>query len=196
MNVIIDTGCANISSLKFAVERITKDVIVSENPDVIKDAARVFLPGVGSAGFAMDELEKRGLVPVIQSLTQPVLGICLGMQLLMTHSSEGDRACLNLIPGQVSELEAEGLRLPHMGWNTLVETTDHPLFKGIPENEYFYFVHSYAVETGEYTLSGCDYGNRFSAAVGSKNFLGVQFHPERSGPMGSAILKNFLEMSP
>jgi len=195
VNVIIDTGCANISSLKFAVERITKDVIVSEKPEVIQAATRVFLPGVGSAGYAMDELEKRGLVPVIQSLTQPVLGICLGMQLLMAHSSEGDRECLGLIPGQVSELKAEGLRLPHMGWNTLVDTQDHPLFMDIPDNEYFYFVHSFAVEPGAYTLSGCDYGSLFSAAVGSNNFYGVQFHPERSGPMGARILKNFLEMS-
>lgn len=194
MSVIIDTGCANISSLKFALERLTGSVIVSDKPETILSADRVFLPGVGTANYAMGILEQKGLSQVIQKLTQPVLGICLGMQMLTTSSSEGDTGCLNLIPGDVRGLKAQGLRLPHMGWNTLAEIVDHPLFQGIPKDEYFYFVHSYAAGLSEWTIASCEYGNRFSAALAHKNFMGVQFHPERSGQRGSQLLKNFLEL--
>lgn len=194
MSVIVDTSCANISSLKFALERISEDVQVSADPAVIQSADHVFLPGVGSAGFAMEALVQKELITTIKGLTQPVLGICLGMQLLMSRSAEGDTACLDIIPGEVAELDAEGLRLPHMGWNTLSDQESHPLFKGISKEEYFYFVHSFGVETGPHTLASCEYGSSFSAAVGYKNFLGVQFHPERSGLKGSQILRNFLEL--
>jgi len=194
LSVIIDTGCANISSLKFALERLTGSVIVSDKPETILSADRVFLPGVGTANYAMGILEQKGLSQVIQKLTQPVLGICLGMQMLTTSSSEGDTGCLNLIPGDVRGLKAQGLRLPHMGWNTLAEIVDHPLFQGIPKDEYFYFVHSYAAGLSEWTIASCEYGNRFSAALAHKNFMGVQFHPERSGQTGSQLLKNFLEL--
>jgi len=194
LSVIIDTGCANISSLKFALERLTGSVIVSDKPETILSADRVFLPGVGTANYAMGILEQKGLSQVIQKLTQPVLGICLGMQMLTTSSSEGDTGCLNLIPGDVRGLKAQGLRLPHMGWNTLAEIVDHPLFQGIPKDEYFYFVHSYAAGLSEWTIASCEYGNRFSAALAHKNFMGVQFHPERSGQRGSQLLKNFLEL--
>ena len=192
MNVIIDTGCANISSLKFAVERLTPEVLVSADPDQIRAAERVLLPGVGSAGFAMDALQARGLVPVIRSLTQPVLGICLGMQLLLSHSTEGATDCLDIIPGEVIALDAPGLRLPHMGWNTVHTLSEHPLFEDIPDDEYFYFVHSFGLGIGEDTLAEYQYGNPFSAALARGNFMGVQFHPERSGKMGSRLLKNFL----
>ncbi len=194
MNVIIDTGCANLTSLKFAVQRLTQDVLVSNNPGTINSADRIFLPGVGSAQYAMGILEEKGLVPVIQKLTQPVLGICLGMQLLTSSSSEGDMACLDLIPGDVKGLESQGLRLPHMGWNTLAECADHPLLYGINLDMYFYFVHSYGVGLSETTIAQCEYGSRFSAAVAHKNFMGVQFHPERSSTAGARLLKNFLEI--
>jgi len=194
LSVIIDTGCANISSLKFALERLTGSVIVSDKPETILSADRVFLPGVGTANYAMGILEQKGLSQVIQKLTQPVLGICLGMQMLTTSSSEGDTGCLNLIPGDVRGLKAQGLRLPHMGWNTLAEIVDHPLFQGIPKDEYFYFVHNYAAGLSQWTIASCEYGNRFSAALAHKNFMGVQFHPERSGQTGSQLLKNFLEL--
>ena len=194
MSVIIDTGCANISSLKFALERLTGSVHVTDKPESILTADRVFLPGVGTANYAMSILEQKGLSQVIQKLTQPVLGICLGMQMLTTSSSEGNTGCLNLIPGEVRGLQAQGLRLPHMGWNTLAEVADHPLFSGIPKDEYFYFVHSYAAGLSQWTIASCEYGNRFSAALAHKNFMGVQFHPERSGQRGSHLLKNFLEL--
>lgn len=194
MSVIIDTGCANINSLKFALERLTRDVQVSADPDVIRSAERVFLPGVGSAGFAMAALGQKGLIPIIQALTQPVLGICLGMQLLMAQSSEGPTACLDIILGEVTALESQGRRLPHMGWNTISSESDHPLLRGITADEYFYFVHSFAVGLGAWTLATGQYGTSFTTVLAQKNFLGVQFHPERSGSMGARILKNFLEL--
>jgi glutamine amidotransferase len=194
VSVIIDTGCANLTSLKFAVERLTRNVVVSSDPGTINSADRVFLPGVGSAKYAMGVLESRGLTPVIQNLIQPVLGICLGMQMLTSSSSEGDTACLNLVPGQVKGLDSDGLRLPHMGWNTLTNIADHPLFHGINEDMYFYFVHSYAVGPSDLSIALCEYGSPFSAGIASNNFMGVQFHPERSSLAGANILKNFLEI--
>jgi len=194
VSVIIDTGCANLTSLKFAVERLTNDVVISSDPETISSADRVFLPGVGSAQYAMGVLEERDLIDVIQNLTQPVLGICLGMQMLTSRSSEGDIACLDLVPGEVKGLQSQGLRLPHMGWNTLAECTDHPLLHGINEEMYFYFVHTYGVGVSDTSIAQCEYGSRFSAAIAYKNFLGVQFHPERSSAAGSQLLKNFLEI--
>ncbi|MCF7826181.1 MAG: imidazole glycerol phosphate synthase subunit HisH, partial [Candidatus Marinimicrobia bacterium] len=126
--------------------------------------------------------------------TQPVLGICLGMQMLTSSSSEGDTACLDLIPGHVKALESKGLRLPHMGWNTLTEFADHPLLYGLNPQMYFYFVHSYGVGLSETSIAQCEYGSHFSAAIAYHNFMGVQFHPERSSAAGSQLLKNFLEL--
>ncbi len=194
MNVIIDTACANLTSLKYAVDRLTDDVLVSDDPVVINSAERVFLPGVGSAQYAMTILEEKRLIPVIQNLSQPVLGICLGMQMLTASSSEGEIACLDVIPGQVKGLDSDGLRLPHMGWNTLTDIADHALFHGIDEDMYFYFVHSYAVGPSGSSAALCEYGNLFSASIASNNFMGVQFHPERSSAAGSQLLKNFLEI--
>jgi len=194
VNIIIDTGCANLTSLKFAVERLTRDVLVSDDPEVIRSADRVLLPGVGSAQYAMSVLREKELITVIQKLTQPVLGICLGMQLLTSSSSEGDVICLDLIPGRTSPLQSQKLRLPHMGWNTLTNLVDHPLLHGMDSEEYFYFVHSYGVGLSDTTLAQCEYGSHFSAAIASNNFMGVQFHPERSSVAGSQLLKNFLEI--
>lgn len=194
MNIIVDTGCANLTSLRFALERLSKHVQISDDQAVINSAERVFLPGVGSAQYAMGILERKGLIPTIQQLQQPVLGICLGMQLLTSFSTEGDVSCMNCIPARVGSLQSMGLRLPHMGWNTISGQADHPLFRGIPENDYFYFVHSYGVEISDDTIAKCEYGKPFSAAISHKNFLGVQFHPERSGKSGSRVLMNFLEL--
>lgn len=192
--VIINTECANMASLKFGIERLGYSVTVSDQADVIKAADKVFLPGVGAAGAAMKIIRKKGLPELVETLTQPVLGICLGMQLMTHHSVEGDVECLKLIPGTVEPLKADGLRVPHMGWNTLTQISDSPLFAGINEQDYFYFVHSYCVAPSEYTLAGCEYGQLFSASIQHKNFYGVQFHPERSGSSGAKIIKNFLEM--
>ncbi len=196
--LIIDTGCANINSLKFALERLGYQILVSEDVDDIRVAKKVFLPGVGSAEFAMRSINSRHLATVINALQQPVLGICLGMQLLTEHSVENaiDTPCLNLISGAVERIDIgqQELRLPHMGWNTLEQINSSPLFANIDENDYFYFVHSYCVPVNACTLAVCDYGQKFSASLQQDNFYGVQFHPERSGQSGAKLLKNFMEL--
>lgn len=195
--VIVNTGCANISSVKFALERLNVAVTVSDDLEVITQADKVFLPGVGSANAAMQSIEAKGLQQTIQSLTQPVLGICLGMQLMVEESEEGisgNTPCLGLLPGQVKRMQVGNLRLPHMGWNTVTPVSDNPLFKGIDAGTYFYFVHSFAVEKYQYTLASCDYGMPFSASINKDNFFGVQFHPERSGEAGARLLQNFVDL--
>lgn len=197
--VIVDTGCANLSSVKFAVERLGFSITISDDLDVIKNADKVILPGVGSARHAMENIVSKGLVQKLQQLTQPVLGFCLGMQLMARTSVEGagkDEVvqCLGLIPTDITPLQANGLRLPHMGWNTLTQVSDHAIFKGISADDYFYFVHSFAAPISEYTVARCQYGSEFSAAIAKDNFIGCQFHPERSSALGSKIIKNFLEM--
>lgn len=199
--VIINTGCANISSVKFALERLKVNVTVSDEASVIKSADKVFLPGVGTATAAMKSINSKGLIPLIQNLTQPVLGVCLGMQLMVSYSAETTSLgtqnekvdCLSLIPGSVERMHVGELRLPHMGWNTVVSEKDNPLFQGIAQNHYFYFVHSFCVAVGNHTLATCEYGTPFSAALHKDNFYGVQFHPERSGAAGAKLLKNFVE---
>jgi glutamine amidotransferase len=195
--VIVNTGCANISSVKFALERLGNQVTVSDDLTVIKQADKIFLPGVGSANAAMASIEKKRLIGCIQDLTQPVLGICLGMQLMVEKSEESlsdNTPCLGLIPGQVKRLQVGDLRLPHMGWNTVIPITDTPLFKGIDTGSYFYFVHSFAVAISEFTLASCQYGMDFSAAIHKDNYFGVQFHPERSSDAGAQLLKNFIDL--
>jgi imidazole glycerol-phosphate synthase subunit HisH len=199
MNVIVDTGCANLSSVKFAIERLGFNVIITDDIDTIKNAKKVILPGVGTAKHAMANIRARGLVETLQNLTQPVLGFCLGMQLMCNssvESSDGTKVdCLGIIPTDITPLDAEDNRLPHMGWNTLSSVSDHPVFKGINIGDYFYFVHSFAAPISKYTVASCTYGSEFSAAVAKDNFIGCQFHPERSSELGSKIIKNFLELT-
>ncbi len=197
--VIIDTGCANLSSVRYAFERLKADVLVTDDPTSIKQADRVVLPGVGSAGAAMASLKEKGLIELIQNLTQPVLGVCLGMQMLTALSKERgtqneDCQCLGLIPITIEELDSQGQPLPHMGWNQL-KVSDHPLFAGIADGSYVYFVHSYRAPQSDFTIAECDYGETFSAAIAKDNFMGVQFHPEKSAAVGAQILSNFLKMN-
>lgn len=195
--VIVNTGCANISSVKFALQRLGVKVEVSADCDLIRLADKVFLPGVGSASAAMQSIQDKGLSQCISSLTQPVLGVCLGMQLMVQSSEEaadGAVSCLGLIPGQVKRMQVGELRLPHMGWNTVDVVADSPLFTGINSGTYFYFVHSFAVGKYDFTLASCDYGSTFSAAIHKDNFFGVQFHPERSGEAGAQLLQNFVSL--
>ncbi len=200
MNVIVDTGCANLSSVKFSVERLGYQVTITDDIELISKADKVIFPGVGSAKHAMANIQAKNLVSVLQNLTQPVLGFCLGMQLMTESSTEGGNseevACLNLIPTKVEPLKAQGNRLPHMGWNTLTQVSEHPIFKGISVGDYFYFVHSFSAPVSEYTIASCEYGSAFSAAIAKDNFIGCQFHPERSSALGSKIIKNFLELEP
>jgi glutamine amidotransferase len=194
--VIVDTGCANLSSVAFAFERLGGNAEVTDDTSRIKSADRVIIPGVGSAPYAMACIEEKGLTDTLQSLNQPVLGICLGMQLLFDELDEGGRVTkgLGLIPGRVVQLDTKGQPAPHMGWNTLEFQTPHPLLKNVQTGEYAYFVHSYAVPVIESTIASAAYGTTFSAIVGYKNVYGCQFHPERSSQTGAKILKNFLEM--
>ena len=196
MNVVIlDTGCANLSSVKWAVERLGYTPDVSRDPDVVLRADKLFLPGVGTARAAMNQLEERDLVDLIKACTQPVLGICLGMQLLGSSSEEnGGISTLGIIDAECGLMDTRGLPLPHMGWNQITAQAGNHLFRGIDEESYFYFVHSYAMPVNASTIAQCDYGQPFTAAVQKDNFYGVQFHPERSGKAGAQLLKNFLEM--
>ena len=220
--VIVNTGCANISSVKFAFERLGVQVDVSDDVNVIAKAQRVLLPGVGSAPAAMSSINKKALAECLRSLTQPTLGVCLGMQLMVTDSEEGAFGktdltnCLNLIPGRVKRMQVGNLRLPHMGWNRVTSKYANPLFAGIPDGEHFYFVHSFAIDDYAHTLATCHYasgkpasadakslsaeqvkadiGTTFSAAIHKDNFFGVQFHPERSSDAGAQLLKNFIQL--
>lgn len=192
--VIIDTGCANLSSVKFAIERLGYQVTVSLDPTVLQQADKLFLPGVGTASEAMANLKQRDLIEQIKNLKQPVLGICLGMQMLAEFSQEGDVKTLAIVDGTVEKMQVAPLRSPHMGWNQVSATDNNPLFKDIEENSYFYFVHSYALPINSNTIASCDYGKAFTAAVNKNNFYGVQFHPERSGKAGATLIKNFLEL--
>jgi glutamine amidotransferase len=195
MLAIVDSGGANISSVRFALERLGVQSELTADPAVIIAAERVILPGVGSAQEGMKRLQARGLVECVRSLKQPTLGICLGMQLLFESSEEGDTPSLGLIPGRVALLpESPGVTVPHMGWNTLQIRREVPLLRGFDAGARFYFVHSYAGPANEFTLASCHHGKDFAAVVQRGNFFGVQFHPERSGSAGAQLLKNFLEM--
>ncbi|ABR75118.1 imidazole glycerol phosphate synthase subunit HisH [Actinobacillus succinogenes] len=191
--IIIDTGCANLSSVKFAFDRLEIQTEISRDLNKIQSADKLLLPGVGTAAAAMRILKERKLIETIQNATQPMLGICLGMQLMTAFSEEGNLDTLNLMSGKTELIPNTGLPLPHMGWNRVRYVENHPLFTGIEQDSHFYFVHSYAVLPNENTIATSNYGVDFSAAIANKNFYGVQFHPERSGKNGALLLKNFVE---
>ena len=194
--VIIDSGGANIASLEFALQRLQVPVTLSADADVIRGASHVLLPGVGAAGDAMARLRAAGLAQIIPDLTQPVLGICLGMQLLFDRSAENDTNCLGIIRGEVRRIPMmAGHPVPHMGWNMLQPLRDSPLTAGIgAQGRHAYFVHSYALDVGDCTTTACEYGIEFSACVQQDNFFGTQFHPERSSQLGAQLLRNFLQI--
>jgi glutamine amidotransferase len=194
--VIVANGGANIASLQFALERLGAPSLVSADPDAIGRATHVILPGVGAAANAMARLRRDGLHEVIPQLRQPVLGICLGMQLLFDSSDEGDARCLGIIPGRATRFAAaQGRPVPHIGWNTVQVGRDSPLLAGIGGGDYAYFVHSYALPVTGATVASTHYGEPFTACVESGNFFGVQFHPERSAAAGARLLRNFLAIA-
>lgn len=190
---IIDSGGANIASLVFALQRLGCEAVLTRDPQRIRDARRVILPGVGAAADAMERLAANGLDRLIPTLEQPLLGICLGMQLLFEESEEGPARCLGIIPGTARRFAASVGPVPHMGWNQVQRRTDSPLLAGLEDGEYFYFVHSYALPPGPCTVATTDYGGPFTAIARRGNFHGTQFHPERSGRAGARVLRNFLE---
>jgi glutamine amidotransferase len=196
MIAIINVTGNNLTSLTNAIQRLGFDFLVTHCAKTIKQATHVILPGVGAAGPAMQALRDCNLVHVIKQLTQPVLGICLGMQLLYERSEESNGDCLGLIPGSIQRLpEIEGFSVPHMGWNTLQwGNCTSPLQQGINDNAYVYFVHSYAALSQKYALARCQHSGTFSAIVQKNNFFGMQFHPEKSAETGLQLLRNFLNL--
>jgi imidazole glycerol-phosphate synthase subunit HisH len=194
--VLVDAGGTNIGSVRYALERLGVEAVMSHDVARIRAASHVILPGVGAAGPGMARLRERGLDTVIRELVQPVLGVCLGMQLLFERSEEGSTQCLGVVRGQVRRFPGgDGLRVPHMGWNTLETERDDPLLAGLEATDrHAYFVHSYAAPVGPDTLASSAYGRSFSAVVRHGNFCGMQFHPERSAAVGARLLANFLAL--
>jgi glutamine amidotransferase len=194
---IIDSGGANIASLKFALRRLGHEAEITSDAREIQAAPRVILPGVGAARSAMERLREHNLLDVIRSLGQPVLGVCLGMQLMAEASEEDNVDCLGIFPGVACRLPGSPQQpVPNMGWCPLHRQEDHPLLDGIESGSYFYFVHSYALPLSGDTLATADHAHSFSAVIGKDNFVAAQFHPERSSAAGSRLLENFLRWAP
>ena len=189
---IIDYNAGNVRSVAFALERLGIEAEITADPDKIRKADKVIFPGVGEASSTMAALDDRGLTELLPTLTQPFLGICLGMQLMCSFSEEGDTNCLNIIENKVRRFPPKE-KVPHMGWNSIYDLKS-PIFKGIEDGSYFYFVHSYFVEKNQNTIATSNYINEFSAGIHHDNFFAVQFHPEKSGEAGAQLLKNFIEL--
>ena len=193
--VIIDSGGANIASVRYAIERLGVNAELTTDPESVRSATHVILPGVGAAADCMARLQNNNLIDSIKQIRQPLLGVCVGMQLLFESSEEGDVGCLAMLPGRVRRFpNRAGLPVPHMGWNQLTPVQPTLLMQGIHADDYVYFVHSYAAPISDYTLASTEYGAPFSAVVQKNNIYGVQFHPERSARVGSIILRNFLSI--
>ncbi len=193
--VIIKYNAGNIRSVLFALERIGIEAVVTDNHDEIRNADRVIFPGVGEASSAMQYLEQRGMVELIKSLKQPVLGICLGMQLMCAFSEENNTKCLGIFEQKVLKFpETVGFKVPQIGWNNIASLKSS-LFKGVEEDAFMYFVHGYYVEKCENAIATTDYIQPYSAAIQKDNFFAVQFHPEKSGDVGERILRNFISLS-
>jgi glutamine amidotransferase len=191
--VLVDSGGANIGSVRYALQRLGVDAELSGDGDVIRRADRVILPGVGAAAAAMQRLRELDLVATLRARDKPLLGICLGMQLLYAMSEEGDVECLGLLPGRVRRMHGSpGVRIPHMGWNRLRKRGEPSLLDGIVDGAQAYFVHGYAADVDDATIASCEHGESFAAVVQNGHIAGAQFHPERSGPVGLRLLANFL----
>lgn len=193
MVAVIDYDTGNLCSVANALGRLGADYEITASPNKILSADKVLLPGVGEASSAMQKLKERGLIEVIRSLTQPVLGICIGVQLLCRHSEENDTECIGIFDNDVKRFAVEGLKVPHMGWNS-IEGLKTSLFNGVAEGAYVYYVHSFAPTINQDTIATTVYGVPFSGAIHKDNFYGTQFHPEKSASVGEKILENFLKL--
>lgn len=194
--VIVDSGGANLGSVLAAFHRLGLDPPVTADPAVIADAQRILLPGVGAAAPIMQRLRAHGVVDLLRQTPKPLLGICVGMQVLFEHSEEGDVRCLGLLSGHVQKMRgAPGMRVPHMGWNRLRRERDSALLEGL-EGGHAYFVHSYAAAVGKDCVASVEHGQAYTALVQRGNVAGAQFHPERSGELGARLLTNFMQWTP
>lgn len=191
---IITSGGANFLSIEMSLQRIGVDYVFTNQASDIEDCDAIILPGVGAAKFAMERLAKDGLIELIQNYKKPLLGICLGMQLLYESSQEGNVECLGLINGTINKFDESKIIVPHMGWNNLLVKHNSPLLSNIDTTRDVYFVHSYYAPVNEYTIAACDYGHEFSAICQNNNFYGMQFHPEKSGDIGEQLLSNFIKL--
>jgi glutamine amidotransferase len=195
MIAVVDVTGNNLTSIANALERLGFESCMTHDPEIIERASHVILPGVGTMGAAMQALQKHQLIDVLCGLTQPLLGICVGMQLLFEHSEEGNVQGLGLLSGQVERLPSQpAFSIPHMGWNSLQWSQESPLKRGLSEKDYFYFVHSYAVLSQDSSIARCRYSTEFAAVVQKDHIYGVQFHPEKSARAGVALLNNFLKI--
>lgn len=193
---LVDAGGANLGSVRYALERLQVDVQMVREAGDLNGLERVILPGVGAAAEGMRRLHAQGLVQPLRELQVPLIGICLGMQLLFERSEEGDVECLGLLPGIVRRMHpGVGVRVPHMGWNKLLALRESPLLDGVPLGSSAYFVHSYAAPVTSDTVAACHHGGLFTAVVQRGRLCGAQFHPERSAGPGARILQNFLEIA-
>jgi len=196
MIAIVDYDTGNLRSVENALKKLGADYVVTSDEATIRSASHVLLPGVGEAASAMDNLRSRGLDKVIPTLTQPVLGICIGVQIMCQSSEEGNATCLGIFDAKVKKFQPEEnkIKIPEMGWNT-IENLSSALFKGLEEGSFVYYVHSYAPSISSQAIANTTYGTQtFSAALQKGNFYGTQFHPEKSGPIGETILRNFLNI--
>jgi glutamine amidotransferase len=191
--VIVKYNAGNIQSVLYALERIDQEAVVTDDPAEIAGAEKVIFPGVGEASTAMSYLRERGLDSLIRSLRQPVLGICLGMQLMCSYSEENDTSCMGIFGEKVRKFSGVGgLKVPQIGWNNIYDLRT-PLFEGVADMSFCYFVHGYCAALGDHTIARTGYGEEFSSALHRDNFYGVQFHPEKSALAGERILRNFID---
>ncbi|MDP3453077.1 MAG: imidazole glycerol phosphate synthase subunit HisH [Bacteroidales bacterium] len=194
MTAIVDYGTGNIFSLCNAIEKQGNEFVVTCDPKLIYSADHIILPGVGEASSVMREIEIRSLTDTLKKVKSPVLGICIGMQVMCSFSEEGETDTLGIFKNRVNKIKSDGVKIPHMGWNR-VENLKGPLYDGIDEGEWFYFVHSYAPDINEDTISFTNYSNLFSSSLNRFNFYGTQFHPEKSGAAGERFLRNFFMLN-
>lgn len=202
MTVVVDYEAGNLRSVETALTRLNSDFITTSRPEDIKKAQKLIVPGVGEARAAMDVLKRSGLGEAIIeffSSGKPLLGICLGIQVIFEHSEESDTSCLGMLPGTVKRFQRDaGLKIPHMGWNRIFSKFEHPILSGVTDGTFFYFVHSYypVPADKDMIVAECDYGCRFAAGVARDNLIAFQFHPEKSGLVGLKLLSNFLKWNP